>query len=491
MSALTRLDVSSEQEFLKASPSLPCCTTHSLMTYLDRRLASNSRYSLKILRFIIGIGVTLDKNLHFRDNIERVRKIAIYYGARLGTMLGRKSKLSRSNKRTIYKMCIRTVRTYASPIFAHADPKALYRLQVIQNIFVETPQMHIVLALVLGQHQRVAVDLLLPLAAIGAHYSLTLGIRSDTDSDSDPGWSDVSDDHSNFTPVQRRKTSRAKPEPASFLAQATDGSTYFRISLKKANNVPNSNVTIPAKSTKSFYDAPESWRKLFQPSAASQGVAPTAAKNTNKSDEADGHHCPHPCAAWPEATTRVHIEQGSGLKLQTKTVADFRNLQNLGTQHYAFHTYSLKEEWEIRVVLKGVPRKIQIEEVKEDLHSQNFPVQSVRRILNRSREPLDLVLISGTAEANDKTTKAAFFKIKSVCSLSGIRAEQPRKRALTGQCHNCQSNGHSSKHCFNRERCDKCLSNHCTALCTRNEDTDGPPACVLCNFEKFGATFKY
>ncbi|GBP70085.1 Probable RNA-directed DNA polymerase from transposon BS [Eumeta japonica] len=81
------------------------------------------------------LGVTLDKNLHFRDHIERVRNTALFYKARLGAMLGRKSKLSRRNKRTIYKMCIRAVMTYASPVFAHAAPKALHRLQVIQNKF--------------------------------------------------------------------------------------------------------------------------------------------------------------------------------------------------------------------------------------------------------------------------------------------------------------------------------------------------------------------
>ncbi|GBP28271.1 Probable RNA-directed DNA polymerase from transposon X-element [Eumeta japonica] len=32
-------------------------------------------------------------------------------------------------------MCIRTVMTYASPVFAHAAPKAIHRLQVIQNKF--------------------------------------------------------------------------------------------------------------------------------------------------------------------------------------------------------------------------------------------------------------------------------------------------------------------------------------------------------------------
>ncbi|GBP03133.1 Nucleic-acid-binding protein from transposon X-element [Eumeta japonica] len=95
-------------------------------------------------------------------------------------------------------------------------------------------------------------------------------------------------------------------------------------------------------------------------------------------------------------------------------------------------------------------------------------------------QALDLVLVSGTAEANDKATKAAFFKIRSVCSLSGVKAEQPRKRALPGQCHNCQSYGHSSRHCYHSARCVKCLGDHGTAQCTRNKDTDGPPACVLC-----------
>ncbi|GBP52107.1 hypothetical protein EVAR_42010_1 [Eumeta japonica] len=130
---------------------------------------------------------------------------------------------------------------------------------------------------------------------------------------------------------------------------------------------------------------------------------------------------PHrdPCALRPPPPLY------SLLLIISKTVADFRNLQSLlVTQSYAFHTYSLKEEREIRVVLGGIPR--------------------------------------------------------SICSLSGIKAEQPRKRALPGQCHNCQSYGNSFRHCFNPARCVKCLGNHGTAQCIRNKDTDDPPACVLC-----------
>ncbi|GBP19289.1 hypothetical protein EVAR_79889_1 [Eumeta japonica] len=45
------------------------------------------------------LGVMLDKNLHFKDHIECVRKIAIFYRARLRAMPSRKSKLSRHNER--------------------------------------------------------------------------------------------------------------------------------------------------------------------------------------------------------------------------------------------------------------------------------------------------------------------------------------------------------------------------------------------------------
>ncbi|GBP23172.1 hypothetical protein EVAR_82335_1 [Eumeta japonica] len=57
ISALTRPDVLSEQEFLKAPLSLPCCTPRTRMTYRDRRPTTNSRYSTRIPRSIIGIDI--------------------------------------------------------------------------------------------------------------------------------------------------------------------------------------------------------------------------------------------------------------------------------------------------------------------------------------------------------------------------------------------------------------------------------------------------
>ncbi|GBP50555.1 hypothetical protein EVAR_29313_1 [Eumeta japonica] len=75
----------------------------------------------------------LDKHLHFRDYIQHVRKLAIFYMLRLSNMIGRKSKMSLRNKRTLYTLCIRPVMTYVYPVFAQAAPTALQDLQVLRT----------------------------------------------------------------------------------------------------------------------------------------------------------------------------------------------------------------------------------------------------------------------------------------------------------------------------------------------------------------------
>ncbi|GBP15859.1 hypothetical protein EVAR_12459_1 [Eumeta japonica] len=80
---------------------------------------------------------------------------------------------------------------------------------------------------------------------------------------------------------------------------------------------------------------------------------------------------------------------------------------------------SVKSTRNSRVVLRAVSKEILVEEVKEDLRSQNLPVQSVRRILNLYRDPFDLVLVSGIAEANDKAIKAHFIKSKAYVPFLG------------------------------------------------------------------------
>ncbi|GBP61342.1 Probable RNA-directed DNA polymerase from transposon X-element [Eumeta japonica] len=81
------------------------------------------------------LGVTLNKHLHFQDHVAHVSKLTKFYQSCLYGMIGRKSKMSLRNKRSLYLMCIAPVTTYACPVFAHAAPSIIKKLQKIQNKF--------------------------------------------------------------------------------------------------------------------------------------------------------------------------------------------------------------------------------------------------------------------------------------------------------------------------------------------------------------------
>ncbi|GBP37971.1 hypothetical protein EVAR_84958_1 [Eumeta japonica] len=94
-------------------------------------------------------------------------------------------------------------------------------------------------------------------------------IRPSEDFDSNPGWRDDSDDYSDFTPVQRRKTSRVKSEVAPFLSQATDGPATLGYFSKK----PKRHSVLSKPYRLSRFIAPKrAGRSYTQPSVAPQGA---------------------------------------------------------------------------------------------------------------------------------------------------------------------------------------------------------------------------
>ncbi|GBP00541.1 hypothetical protein EVAR_76849_1 [Eumeta japonica] len=298
-----------------------------------------------------------------------------------------------------------------------------------------------------------------------------------SDSDSDPGSSD-SPDHSGFTTVRRRRAAKGSKPKAAGLTQTSDGSMCYRLTPapRKPKKANVAKATPSGKSTSSIYASPVSWRTPSQPAAASQeavgdggvkAAAPAAAKN-NRGDEADVTAPPTPAPRgpkpppmfvqdkdrWTELRRRcadkgIQFSQArnsvQGLKLQAKTVADFKNLQNLLVCYkFKFHTYSLKEEREIRVVLRGVPKEIPVDE----------PRPTTRRLRPPSK--------SGAYAPSpaSKRSSPANAPYRAVSQLPVLRALVPSLLPFCAL---------------------KCLGDHGTAQCTRNKDTDGPPACVLCN----------
>lgn len=170
-----------------------------------------------------------------------------------------------------------------------------------------------------------------------------------------------------------------------------------------------------------------------------------------------------------------------GIRVQVPTTTDFRDLsRELRGRQIAFHTYSLPEDIPVRVVIRRVPREISTEEILQDLQAQDIPALKVHRLHKaRGGDQYDMVLVI----CEQTTGPHPIFKIKSICSLTGIKVEKPYKSSIVGQCHRCQLYGHSQGNCFAPHRCVKCLGAHSTADCPRPKDVTQctePPSCVLC-----------
>lgn len=185
----------------------------------------------------------------------------------------------------------------------------------------------------------------------------------------------------------------------------------------------------------------------------------------------------------------------TGIRVSVPTPGDHRAFTKLlDERKVSFHTYTLEEERKLRVVIKNVPKEIPVGEIEADLKRQNLPVEKVHRISSPSRgKVFDLVFV--TLEFSEEGRKV--YGLKTLCNLSGIIVQEPKKSAYPGQCHNCQRYGHSSRNCHATPRCVKCLGDHGTAQCERPKRADlsslvpeAPPACVNCGKTGHTANFR-
>ncbi|GBP77853.1 hypothetical protein EVAR_64435_1 [Eumeta japonica] len=128
----------------------------------------------------------------------------------------------------------------------------------------------------------------------------------------------------------------------------------------------------------------------------------------------------------------------------------------------------------------------------------NFPLQAVRRVPNRTRELLDLTLITINTSVKYKDKEVAFFNITPMCFPT---AKHPHKSNISGEC--CDRGTRSESvaipvsYTGTRRRTAshqrvrvKCLGNHRTAPRTRNTNTDGTPASVLKKRRLYGQLFR-
>ncbi|GFW32587.1 nucleic-acid-binding protein from transposon X-element [Trichonephila clavipes] len=161
---------------------------------------------------------------------------------------------------------------------------------------------------------------------------------------------------------------------------------------------------------------------------------------------------------FPQIRSRL---TGDFLKLYTDSAEERRLVvQLLKRLKFQFYTIKAKAERPVKVVIKGLPRTTNPEEIKQDLEMLGYTPDRVTQLIGRkTKRALPIFLI--TLPRNLDNLK--IFDLKTL-SYPSIRVEGYNGKGVTS-CYTCNNFNHSSENCYLNPRCRKCGENHITRDC--------------------------
>ncbi|GFW75023.1 nucleic-acid-binding protein from transposon X-element [Trichonephila clavipes] len=185
---------------------------------------------------------------------------------------------------------------------------------------------------------------------------------------------------------------------------------------------------------------------------------------------------------FPKIRSRL---TGDFLKLYADSAEERRLVvQLLKRLKFQFYTIKAKAERPIKVVIKGLPRTTNPEEIKQDLEMLGYTPERVNQLIGRkTKRALPIFLI--TLPRNLDNLK--IFDLKTLSYLS-IRVEGYDGKGVT-QCYTCKNFNHSSENCYLNPKCLKCGENHITRDCLIKQKLE-TAYCINCQIYGHMANYK-
>lgn len=163
------------------------------------------------------------------------------------------------------------------------------------------------------------------------------------------------------------------------------------------------------------------------------------------------------------------------LKIQTSNPEAYRTLVHyLRNEQAEFHTFQLKEDKPMRIVIRNLHPSTSTEMIKSELELRLYEVRQVTQVIHRiSKIPLPLFFVD--LEPTDHSNE--IFKLESLLHTK-IKIEEPHKPKIISQCQNCQAYGHTKAYCGYSPRCVRCGDDHSSSACPNSRQD--PMRCALC-----------
>lgn len=140
------------------------------------------------------------------------------------------------------------------------------------------------------------------------------------------------------------------------------------------------------------------------------------------------------------------------------------------------HTFVLPEDKHFRVVIKGLPKESDIDEIKNELTYNGIVFLDIIQLTKRRdgvKHLLPVFLVTLPKSDNAKE----IYNIEYMTQLR-ITVEKYNGRPGPSQCHRCQSFHHSARFCTHDPKCVKCGGDHLSHTCQKTRDT--PATCANC-----------
>lgn len=184
----------------------------------------------------------------------------------------------------------------------------------------------------------------------------------------------------------------------------------------------------------------------------------------------------------------VHFRTaGKNLNIITYNIETFKAVREYVKEcHYEHYSYTLREDRQLSMVVRGIHSSVKIDEISASLVSEGLvpirviPMTKRANINDPTRIPADLFQINFKSD----TSLDDIRSISYVCRFR-VTWEFKRKSAVT-QCRRCQRFGHAASNCEMKYRCVKCDSQHQPGQCQKPKEDD--PCCINCS-EKHPANF--
>lgn len=174
-------------------------------------------------------------------------------------------------------------------------------------------------------------------------------------------------------------------------------------------------------------------------------------------------------------------------KIYTRIMCETFNDHKLMTQYFdkgeiPYHTYGHPTKRKMKVVIRGLPNSLDLNEIKETLKSNSIPVLRVHKMKTAEVKRDNTMLVLAVVP-HDETGR----QILRVKELLGHKVVLEPPRDKPKQCFRCQKWGHSQRYCHGQIKCVKCGENHMTQKCQKKKEEN--PKCANCK-EPHTASYK-